>query len=521
MTSPQNKQQVHGKMVSCPICAKSVPLNDINDHLDACEAPRPVKRPVEVVDLEDEDDNEARASSDATEPVAKQEITPIKTQTPTPVKQTIQLKSKVQEVKELQLQLHKPLSERLRPSTLDEYIGQDHLLGPQGILRGFIENDMVPSMILWGPPGVGKTTIARIIAKSTRHKFIELNATNSSVSDLKKIFEVSSKELFLTKRRTILFCDEIHRYNKAQQDHFLPSVERGDVVLIGATTENPSFRLNNALLSRCKVFTLEPLTVANLYTIIHKGLLHINKMRKLVHGKPLMVISKDGIDYVAKLAAGDSRVAITCLELLDAHFQSTGASALDSSDIKPILARTHSMYDRMGDNHYDTISAFHKSVRGSDANAAMWYLGVMLQGGEDPLYIARRMIRIASEDVGILDDSCLPFAVATYEAVMKVGLPEADLALVHCAVKLCKAPKSILIYRGWGQVKALVKEQGHLPIPVHLRNAPTNLMKELHYGEEYKYPPNFKDGKVAQEYLPEEVRGTDFLKGGHLGEMID
>lgn len=538
------------EMVSCPICGRTISLSQINDHLDDCEKKktasgagkqpsvlaafqqkkkRPSEEETEVINLdEDESDKEKKMevkrpkpeNSDLDAGVPKVEPAPVRKPEITPEKQ--KQMDKAEEARILRTQVHMPLSERLRPKTLDDYIGQKHLLGPEGIIRGFIETDQVPSMILWGPPGVGKTTIARIIASRTQHRFVELNAAHSGVSDLRKVFESSHKEQFLTKRRTIVFCDEIHRYNKAQQDYFLPFVEKGDVVLIGATTENPSFKLNSALLSRCKVFTLNQLDVKELYTIILKGLLHINKMRKLVNNKPLLTISKDGIDYCAQLAQGDSRIAITLLELMDAHFMNP-KGPITADQIKPVLQKTHSLYDRLGEAHYDTISAFHKSVRGNDPDAAMWYLGLMLQGGEDPLYIARRMIRIASEDVGVADDSCLPFAIAAYEAVMKVGLPEADLALVHCAVKLARAPKSVQIYKGWKRVKSVLQEKsGQCQIPMHLRNAPTQLMKELGYAKSYKYPPDFVDGKVVQEYMPEPLHGVKFLmEGADFGNVKD
>lgn len=528
-------------MVACPICGKNIQLDLINSHLDECEVQPTIKstpkqqstqpkfslsclgtkrkKLEEPIVVEDIDEPEP-ATKKPSFPQQQNASNTLKTPSQTPDKDT--------EIKQLRQLINQPLSERLRPKTLDEYVGQGHLIGPQGILRGFIENDTVPSIILWGPPGVGKTTIARIIAQSTKQKFIELNATNSGVNDLRKIFENCSKELFLTKRRTIVFCDEIHRYNKTQQDYFLPFVEKGEVTLIGATTENPSFQLNNALLSRCKVFTLKKLEIKEIHRILNKGILHINKVRKLIWGKSLLNFNKESIDYISDLANGDSRMSINLLELIDSHYQGkidqNTSISITVDDLKPILQKTHLLYDRVGDSHYDTISAFHKSIRGSDPDAAMWYLGKMIHGGENPLYIARRMIRIASEDIGVLDESCLPFAISAYQAVTFVGLPEADLALVQCAVKLAKAPKSVEIYKAWNKIKSVINNEPTLagaPIPLHLRNAPTKLMKELEYGKEYKYNPDFKDGKVVQEYLPKELKGMKFLDGKHLGDIVD
>jgi len=485
----------------------------------------------------DLDDQENTSPSSSLPPLKQHQSSPLSSSSNQIYKNSSKPMDKETEIKFLKNQLSQPLSERLRPKTIDEYVGQEHLIGTNGILRGFIENDLIPSFILWGPPGVGKTTIARIISKSTRQKFIELNATNSGINELRKIFENCSKEFFLTKRKTIIFCDEIHRYNKSQQDFFLPFVEKGDVILIGATTENPSFQLNNALLSRCKIFTLKKLEINQIHKILNKGILHINKIRRLILNKPLLKFNKESIDYISDLSNGDSRISINLLELIDSHYNKSNNNENDDENdgsknsisitvenLRSILQKTHLVYDRIGDSHYDTISAFHKSIRGNDADATLWYLGKMIHGGENPLYIARRMIRIASEDIGILDDSCLPFAISTYQAVTYVGLPEADLSLVHCAIKLAKAPKSVEIYRAWNKVKKIYQNETTLsnaPIPLHLRNAPTNLMKELNYGKEYKYNPNYKDGKVVQEYKPKELGDLKFLDGKHLGDIID
>lgn len=411
------------------------------------------------------------------------------------------------------LQRAAPLAERMRPRTLDEVCGQD-LVGPTGVLRGLIESDRVPSMILWGGPGTGKTTIARVVANMVGSRFIEINSTSSGVAECKKIFAEAKAELGLTGRKTIIFCDEIHRFSKSQQDVFLGPVEAGTVTLIGATTENPSFKVQNALLSRCRTFTLSKLTEGDIVAILQRAL--------EVEGpnyEPSEMVDEELIRYLASFADGDARTALNLLELaMDLSHRSEATK----ESIKASLTKTL-VYDRSGDQHYDTISAFHKSVRGSDCNAALYYLARMIQSGEDALYIARRMVVIASEDVGLADNSMLTLATSTYAAAEKIGMPEARINLAHCAVALALSPKSTRAYRGLGNAMAALKEPGvaGIPIPIHLRNAPTRLMKEMGYGAEYKYNPSFVDGKVKQEYLPEELRGSVFLEERDLGVEID
>lgn len=406
-----------------------------------------------------------------------------------------------------------PLAERMRPRTLDDVCGQD-LVGPSGVLRSLIEQDRVPSMILWGGAGTGKTTIARCIASMVGSRFVEINSTSSGVAECKKIFAEARGELGLTGRKTIIFCDEIHRFSKSQQDVFLGPVESGQVTLIGATTENPSFKVQNALLSRCRTFTLQKLTDDDILEILERALATEGSSYN-----PSDLVDSELLKYLAAFSDGDARTALNLLEL------AMGLSARPSmtkEGIKTSLTKTL-VYDRAGDQHYDTISAFHKSVRGSDPDASLYYLARMLQSGEDPLYIARRMIVIASEDVGLADNSMLSLATSTYTATEKIGMPECRIAMAHCTVALCLAPKSTRAYRGLNNAYAALKEPGvaSLPIPIHLRNAPTKLMKELGYGDQYKYNPNYKDGKVVQEYLPEQLEGRTFLEDRDLGTEID
>ena len=408
-----------------------------------------------------------------------------------------------------------PLAERMRPRSLDEVHGQS-LLSQTGVLRGLIEADKVPSMILWGSAGTGKTTIARIMASQTGARFIELNSTSTGVAELKKIFAEAKSDLTgVAGRRTMVFCDEIHRFSKSQQDVFLGPVEAGVITLIGATTENPSFKVQNALLSRCRVFTLQKLGVENVTGILHKAV----EKEGDTYGVDRILIDDEMITYLGAFADGDARTGLNLLELA---MELSGRKGATKEGIKSSLTRTL-VYDRAGDQHYDTISAFHKSIRGSDPHAALYYLARMVQSGEDALYIARRMVVIASEDVGLADNSLLTLATSTYAAAEKIGLPEARINLAHCTVALALAPKSTRAYRGLGNAMAALKEPGvaGLPIPLHLRNAPTRLMKEIGYGKEYKYNPKYANGRVKQEYMPEGLEGREFLEDRDLGLELD
>lgn len=437
---------------------------------------------------------------------------------------------------------HAPLAERMRPQSLDEVAGQE-LVGAHGVLRNLITRDHVPSMILWGGPGTGKTTIARLIANTAGTRFVEINSTSSGVAECKKLFDQAKNELNLTGRKTIIFCDEIHRFNKSQQDVFLGPVEAGQVTLIGATTENPSFKVVNALLSRCRTFTLSKLSEQDVFGILKRALVHeipealptpspssnsqateedITESTKPSQASGHHLLTQDDcalLRYLSAFADGDARTALNLLELALDLCQRADTTA---DDIKRSLTQTL-VYDRAGDQHYDTISAFHKSVRGSNPDAALYYLARMLQSGEDPLYVARRMVVIASEDVGLADNTLLSLATATYTAAEKIGMPECRINLAHCAVALCEAPKSTRSYRGLNAAYKVLNEPGvaGLPIPIHLRNAPTRLMKEMGYGKEYKYNPDYVDGHVVQDYLPEKLEGRRFLSRAHLGDKVD
>lgn len=403
----------------------------------------------------------------------------------------------------------------MRPHKFDDVFGQE-LVGPNGVLRSLIETDRLPSMILWGGSGTGKTTIARCIAHMSGARFIEMNATSSGVSECKKLFTEATNEQQLTGRKTIIFCDEIHRFNKGQQDVFLKPVEAGTITLIGATTENPSFKIVSALLSRCRTFTLQKLTAEDVKRILLRALEEEISTNEL---PPSPLLDEELITYLCNFADGDARTALNLLEIaLSLAFQPN----MTKADMKSSLTKTL-VYDRAGDQHYDTISAFHKSVRGSDPDAALYYLARMLQSGEDPLFVARRMVVIASEDVGLADSSMLTLATSTYTATQQIGMPEARIPLAHCAVALCLAPKSTRAYRGLSKAMAALRDPGvaGLPVPIHLRNAPTRLMRELGYGKEYKYNPNYRDGRVKQDYLPDALLGRTFLDDIDLGLEID
>ncbi|KAF6070447.1 MgsA AAA+ ATPase C terminal family protein [Candida albicans] len=355
---------------------------------------------------------------------------------------------KAKEIKELKRQASIPLAHRLRPKSLDDFFGQEKLVGENGALRNIIQADIIPSFLLWGVPGIGKTSLARIIAKTTSCKFVELSGIDSNAKRLKEVFVQAENHKNLSGQRTILFLDEIHRFNKAVQDLLLPVIEKGTLTVIGATTENPSFNLNNALLSRMHTFVMEPLTVDSLIKILTRALFEVNRVRKNLYGLHYISLQKDAYHYIAELCMGDSRVALNILETINAYLSADKfKSTVNADDEQTKKQGVIKFYDRNGDSHYDIISAFHKSVRGSDPNAAMFYLVKMLSGGEDPLFIMRRMIVIASEDIGLRDSSCLPFAIAAKEALEFVGMPEGEIILAHCANKLALAPKSTKSYR--------------------------------------------------------------------------
>ena len=449
---------------------------------------------------------------------------------------------KAKEIKELKRQASIPLAHRLRPKSLDDFFGQEKLVGENGALRNIIQADIIPSFLLWGVPGIGKTSLSRIIAKTTSCKFVELSGIDGNAKRLKEVFVQAENHKNLSGQRTILFLDEIHRFNKAVQDLLLPVIEKGTLTVIGATTENPSFNLNNALLSRMHTFVMEPLTVDSLIKILTRALFEVNRVRKNLYGLHYISLQKDAYHYIAELCMGDSRVALNILETINAYlsadkFKSTvnaddeqtkkqGVIKVSADLLKPLMKSRdfHQFYDRNGDSHYDIISAFHKSVRGSDPNAAMFYLVKMLSGGEDPLFIMRRMIVIASEDIGLRDSSCLPFAIAAKEALEFVGMPEGEIILAHCANKLALAPKSTKSYRALRTAQNIIKENPDLtklPVPLHLRNAPTKLMKDLGFGDKYKYNPNYENGKVRQGYFPDGMDPIKLLEDTHLGKERD
>jgi putative ATPase len=398
-----------------------------------------------------------------------------------------------------------PLADRMRPRTLEEIVGQDHLLGQGKILRQAIESDHLPSMIFWGPPGSGKTTLAMVIASTTGAQFIGFSAVLSGVKEIKEVIQEANEEWKYRKRRTVLFVDEIHRFNKAQQDAFLPHVEKGVIILIGATTENPSFEVISPLLSRTKVFTLHLLAEEAIEVILKRGLM--DKERGL--GKYPTLIEPDVIKGICQMANGDARVGLNTLEMvvLTTSPDAKGVRHIKKENLQEVLQRKAFLYDKSGEEHYNLISAFHKSLRGSDPDAALYWIGRMLEAGEDPLYIARRMIRFASEDVGNADPQALQVAVSAMEAFQFIGLPEGDLALAQAAIYLATAPKSNALYTAFQRVQKDVRELKNMPVPLHLRNAPTSLMKELGYGKGYQYPHDYPDHFIEEEYLPENLRG--------------
>lgn len=400
-----------------------------------------------------------------------------------------------------------PLANRVRPTTIDEFIGQKHLLGPGKVLRELIENDELSSLIFWGPPGVGKTTLAEIIARQTKSHFVTFSAVTSSIKDIRQIMQEAEQNREYGER-TICFIDEIHRFNKAQQDAFLPFVERGSIILIGATTENPSFEINAALLSRCKVFVLKSLTVEDIEKVISRAIKH-------PAGFPNRHIHCDSTarHLIAQFANGDARVALNTLEMavLNGHRDGQNVT-ITAEDLNQLINTKSLRYDKHGEEHYNIISALHKSMRNSDVDAAVYWCSRMIDGGEDPLYIARRLVRFASEDIGLADPNALRIAINTFQACQFLGMPECDVHLTECVIYLALAPKSNAVYQARLKAKKAIKKTGNLPVPLQIRNAPTKLMKELHYGKGYQYAHDSKDKLTTMQTMPEQLIGQSFYQ---------
>lgn len=395
-----------------------------------------------------------------------------------------------------------PLAERLRPQRIDEYIGQSHLVGKGGVFRRFIETKSVPSFILWGPPGVGKTTLARIVATELERPFYTLSAVTSGVKEVREVIEAAKRQQFFNSATPLLFIDEIHRFNKSQQDSLLGAVEKGEIVLIGATTENPSFEVITPLLSRCQVYTLKPMDDNQLAELLGRALTTDEELKK-------REITVNQTEALFRFAGGDARKLLNILDILTSA--SEGAITIDNQTVTNALQQNIALYDKDGEQHYDTISAFIKSVRGSDPNAAIYYLARMLAGGEEPRFIARRLVILASEDIGLANPNALLLANACFDTVHKIGMPEARITLAETTIYLATSPKSNSAYMAINEALAFVSKDTTLrPVPLHLRNAVTGLMKREGYGKDYKYAHDFEGGFVEQEFMPDTLKGKTF-----------
>lgn len=407
-----------------------------------------------------------------------------------------------------------PLASRLRPETLDDYVGQKHLLGKGKVLKNMLDRDLVSSMIFWGPPGVGKTTLARIIANMTHSSFVDFSAVTSGIKEIKDVMKQAENDR-LSGLKTIVFVDEIHRFNKAQQDAFLPYVEKGSIILIGATTENPSFEINSALLSRCKVFVLQALTGEDILELLHHAL-----TSKKGLGNSTINIEERLLQAISVFANGDARTALNTLDMavLNGRIEPNGSITVSEETLEQCTGQKMLLYDRNGEEHYNLISALHKSMRNSDPDAAVYWLARMLEAGEDPLYVARRLIRFASEDVGMADSGALQVAVAAYQACHFNGMPECDVNLTHAVVYLSMAPKSNALYVGYGRARQDAKTMLSEPVPLQIRNGVTELMQELHYGEGYQYAHDTEEKLTDMECLPESLKGKCYYSPTGQGD---
>ncbi|MBN3275644.1 WRIP1 ATPase, partial [Polyodon spathula] len=526
-------QERNTDIVKCPVCLWDFEATIINSHLDSC---------LQQSELNDQIQETDRNIDDTAPPCKKTRISSTEAGSAFELNNAnskkLALETCAPEAKESRG--GKPLAEKMRPNTLEYYFGQNKVLGENTMLRSLVETHDIPSLLLWGPPGCGKTTLAHIIASNSKNssnsRFVALSATSASTSDVREVIKQSQNELRLFKRKTILFIDEIHRFNKSQQDTFLPHVECGTITLIGATTENPSFQVNAALLSRCSVIVLEKLSVEAMETILIRavhslGIRVLGEEEDVVgsldsssSSEPQVYIEQKAVRTIAHLCDGDARTGLNGLQLAvqtrinaaklgHLKLEKTSQTILIEEDhVKEGLQRSHILYDKAGEEHYNCISALHKSMRGSDENASLYWLGRMLEGGEDPLYVARRLVRFASEDVGMADPMALTQAVSAFQASHFIGMPECEVILAQCVVYLARAPKSVDVYKAYDNVKACLRtHKGPLPsVPLHLRNAPTKLMKDLGYAKGYKYNPAFSE-PVEQDYLPEELKGIHFF----------